>query len=301
MKKYIVSDLHGDGNVYNSIMAFLENKSLEEDVTLYINGDLIDRGIDSASMLLDVIKRTKNNPFKIVYLGGNHELMMIETFRRRVKGLYTDKDDWFFNGGHVTDDELSKLLNYDKNKILEVVDYLCNLKLYQKFEEKQKNKPIVLVHAMCPLKVKDECDIKLGDNNPNIDSIVWTREHDIYIPFRCRVGDEKYFTVIGHTAVKNSCGFEYFNSQNYLDIDGGCGRYMSGQTEYDHSPLVEINDGYLKILTFNNSNEIVCGNYFENNHCIPMTIDELNQERCYLDKSLVPKKLVLYHKNIYED
>ena len=54
MRKFIVSDLHGNGEVYDSIMAYLENISLSEEVELYINGDLIDRGLDSYRMLEDV-------------------------------------------------------------------------------------------------------------------------------------------------------------------------------------------------------------------------------------------------------
>ncbi len=69
MRKFIVSDLHGNGNVYNSIMKYLENVNKEEDVTLYINGDLIDRGKDSGRMLLDIYDRVTNNKgFHIEYL-----------------------------------------------------------------------------------------------------------------------------------------------------------------------------------------------------------------------------------------
>ena len=54
MRKFIVSDLHGNGEVYDSIISYLENISLIDKVELYINGDLIDRGIDSMRMLEDV-------------------------------------------------------------------------------------------------------------------------------------------------------------------------------------------------------------------------------------------------------
>ena len=73
MKTFIVSDLHGNGEVYDSIMSYLENVSNEEEVELYINGDLIDHGFDSFRMLYDVIERVKGKGnIKIHYLGGNH-------------------------------------------------------------------------------------------------------------------------------------------------------------------------------------------------------------------------------------
>ena len=79
MRKFIVSDLHGNGEVYDSIISYLENISAKEEVELYINGDLIDRGQDSCRMFEDAITRMNNNDnsnFKLHYLGGNHELMM---------------------------------------------------------------------------------------------------------------------------------------------------------------------------------------------------------------------------------
>ena len=57
MRKFIVSDLHGCGEVYDSIMGYLDNIGLMDDVVLYINGDLIDRGLDGYRMLIDVMER----------------------------------------------------------------------------------------------------------------------------------------------------------------------------------------------------------------------------------------------------
>ena len=61
MRKFIVSDLHGNGTMYQSIMSFLENLSKEDEISLYINGDLIDRGSSSADMLLDIRNRIISN------------------------------------------------------------------------------------------------------------------------------------------------------------------------------------------------------------------------------------------------
>ena len=61
MRQFIVSDLHGNGNIYKSIIGYLENINKDDEVILYINGDLIDRGIDSSYMLLDIRNRIINN------------------------------------------------------------------------------------------------------------------------------------------------------------------------------------------------------------------------------------------------
>ena len=123
MRKFIVSDIHGFGKFYYSIMSYLDNISKNEEIELYINGDLIDRGNESVPILLDVIKRINENKFKIEYLGGNHELMMHKVFKSRENGFNVfNYNSWFLpcNGGKKTDLELTKALNYDKDKILEV-------------------------------------------------------------------------------------------------------------------------------------------------------------------------------------
>lgn len=281
MRKFIVSDIHGFGNFYYAIMNYLDKLSEYEEVELYINGDLIDRGAESAIILLDVIKRIKeNNPrFKIIYLGGNHELMMHEVFEKRRKGNYVPPYmSWFLkvNGGKITDKKLTELLNNDKDKIMEVADFVSNLNIYHKFDEKIKGKEIVLVHAACPLKIYSECHLKV--NSPWNSYYLLAREEEL-LPIIGRIGNKNYFTIIGHTPNNYSFGYAFNKEGNYLNIDGGCAPYVLGCQSFNHFPLVEVKENYLRILTFNNQNEIIYGNYFDGIESISFTNEELNQER----------------------
>jgi hypothetical protein len=293
MRKFIISDIHGNGKLYYSCMSYMNNISKYDDVTLYINGDLIDRGNESAEILLDLIKRIKSNdnPFKIEYLGGNHELMMYQVFEKRRKGLYVSFfNDWYLNGGRLTDVGLEEILK-EKNKILEVVDFIGGLKLYHKFDEQINGKNIVLVHACSPTDIKDECDLLISEKNRPIYYVVWTRKKDPLIPFKCRIGNKKYFSIVGHSVNEEKFGYYYDEDENYLNIDGGSAYYVCGHLEYNHFPLVEIKDGYLKILTFNSNNEILFGNNFINYQSIPISKDELDYDRSLLDKNVLVKKL----------
>ena len=173
-----------------------------------------------------------------------------------------------------------------------MADFVSNLKIYHKFKEKINDKNIVLVHAACPLEVKDDCDLQIKDDNDAVSYYVWAREEDPFMPFRCRIGNKDYFTIVGHTPNNDKYGFEYHKNQNYLNIDGGCARYACGLLECNHTPLVEVKNNFLKILTFNNNNEIIYGNYFDGNKSVPLKLDELEWERGYLSHELKPKKLI---------
>ena len=293
MRKYIISDIHGDGNVYKSIMGYLDNISKEEKIELYINGDLFDRGQDSAEVLLDVIKRIKDNKFKIIYLGGNHELLMYQIYDRRRKGLSVSYfNEWYDNGGWITDELLEENLDYDKDKILEVADFVGDLPIYHKFEEKINGKNIMLVHSASVSEIEKHPDAKIKDNDDFVNWCVWTREYDPFIPFRCRIGNDNYFSIVGHTPNNNPCGYEYNEKEDYLNIDGGCSFYVSGYFDFDHVPLVEVLNEKLRILTFNNNNEIVYGNYFINGKSNPFTAEELDTARGKINHNLKLEKLI---------
>ena len=298
MRKFIISDIHGFGNLYYSVMAYLDNISKNEDIELYINGDLIDRGFESAEILLDIKKRIKENKYKIVYLGGNHELLMYKFFKDYEKNHLNYFNDWYHNGGYITDDGLHEILDTD-DKINEVVNFVSNLNIYHKFKEKINNKPIVLVHSACPHVVDDICNMKIKDDDDKVFKAVWTREYFIldFLDFfknekrPNRIGNDNYFTIIGHTPVDDKYGVKYYKNYECLNIDGGVAMHVSGNFKYNHFPLIEVCDNYLKILTFNSENEITYGNYFDGNKFTSYNNNELNESREYIDKSIKTKKL----------
>ena len=291
MKNFIVSDLHGNGNMYNSIINFLENynNSCDDDVCLYINGDLIDRGDYSAEMLLDVKRRIEDNiDFKIEYLGGNHELMMYQSSLHMKDRHWPFFSDWLlYNGGRVTKDRLEELVDLEEE--LDVINFISNLNICHRFEEKIGNKNIVLVHARCPKDIEKGISLKIRNNNHTVYDLLWTRDDSW---FKRNLGHEDYFTIVGHTQVSTKEGYKYDSDSNLLNIDGGCAGYACGVKEFDHTSLVLIDNNRLIILTFNNNNEIIYGNYFSDGESIKMSIEELEEYRKYLknnNKVLVKK------------
>ncbi len=292
MRKFIVSDIHGFGNLYYTIMNYLDKLSEIEEVELYINGDLIDRGEESAEILLDVIRRIKENKprFKIKYLGGNHELMMHEVFeKRRKKRMVPPYVNWFLpvNGGKKTDNDLAKLLDNNQYKIMEVADFISNLDIYHKFDEKINGKNIVLVHAACPRKINDECHLKIKSSL--IYYYVWAREDALPFPIKSRIGNSKYFTIIGHTANNTLSGYSFNRYGNYMNIDGGVVAYLQNLSSYNHFPLVEVCEDYLRILTFNDCGEIIYGNYFDGVGSTLYSDGELKNARAYLENNITKK------------
>lgn len=272
MRKFVFSDLHGEGKIYKQVMNYLDHLSEKEEISLYINGDLIDRGNSSGYILLDVMNRIKSNRYPIIYLAGNHELMMYEVYEKRKKGIPTYKSDWYRNGGCVTEKQLNEVLK-TKEEIEEVVNFISKLKIYHKFSEKIENKRIVLVHASCPIKVEDECNLNLKSNEDELFLYLWMREKDPFFPFPYHLGNPSYFTIIGHTNNNTKLAYQYHKEDNYLNIDGG---YYN---RYQQLPLVEIKEEYLKILTFHEMKGLIAGNYFTPKESIPYEEKELKEAK----------------------
>ena len=61
---YVMSDLHG---CYDMFLQMLEKIKFNNDDTLYILGDIIDRGDNGIKILLDIMKRSN-----VIPLLGNH-------------------------------------------------------------------------------------------------------------------------------------------------------------------------------------------------------------------------------------
>ena len=284
MRTFIVSDLHGNGEVYNSIMAYIENVNKEEKVKLYINGDLHDRGLASFDMLMDVMNRINNKEsFIIEYLAGNHELMMWQALSKRKPGQYILRDSlWLKNGGDFTYNKIDQ--QEDCDELCEKIkNFVGNLKIYNLFDEEIAGKKLLLVHASAPKKVEEICDLTIADYNIVVDKALWDREDNEFFPFlKNKLGKDGYLTIIGHTPVDDPRGFIYNEKENYFNIDGGCARYAIGYFRYDHVPLVEVRDGGLEFLIFNHNNEIIDG-YAYYGRLTKLSDVTLNQRRTYID------------------
>ena len=69
MSTYVLSDIHGEKDRFE---AMLETIGFSQEDTLYILGDVVDRGPDGISIL----RRIMNMP-NVYMLLGNHEDMML--------------------------------------------------------------------------------------------------------------------------------------------------------------------------------------------------------------------------------
>ena len=291
MRKFIVSDLHGVGDIYFPLISFLTNLNKEEEVCLFINGDLIDRGKDSYIILPHLLNMIDDeNNFRVIYLGGNHEYMMYKLINDLEHKKFIPDTTWFdaSNGGRKTFYDLSQN-GYDGKDIINFKNEVGDLPIYHLFNEEIGGKKIVLVHAKCPSTIEKDCNIYIKDLNIFNDSYVWFREEDLFKRFN-NTGNKNYFTIIGHTPINNKDGYYLYKKGDVLNIDGGCARYALGLKEYDHIPIIEVCEDYLKIITFNMNNEIIKGDIFDGNTFTSIDDISLNNYRKYLDTNPYERK-----------
>lgn len=105
---YVMSDIHGDIDRFNSIMSQIKLKS---DDTLYILGDIIDRNPNGIKILRQVMKMPN-----VKVLLGNHEYMMLCAIGH-CKNAADEKENtnwqerriWYNNGGKVTHYQLKHI------------------------------------------------------------------------------------------------------------------------------------------------------------------------------------------------
>ncbi len=98
---YVLSDIHGNSRRFTSILRKIR---LKPEDTLYILGDVVDRGQDGIKLLLKIMKMPN-----VKMLLGNHEYMMLRVLDRSFDGnnpmrfeYPEDKRNWYKNGGKIT-------------------------------------------------------------------------------------------------------------------------------------------------------------------------------------------------------
>ena len=213
MSTYVISDIHGQ---YDMFMELLDKIKLKETDTVYILGDVLDRGPHPIKTLRKLMEMPN-----AICMVGNHEFMALECLEFLMKEI-TDKSieeldetmldnlvTWQYNGSKSTIDEFRKL---DTEGKMGVIDFIKELLIYEEISVGDKD--YLLVHA------------GLGNYSPQKDiedyslhELIWARaDYDVQY-------FEDTYVITGHTPtqmIKDNPdpGF-IFRRNNHIAIDCG--------------------------------------------------------------------------------
>jgi len=206
---YCISDIHGE---YDLFLKLLKKINFNEDDTLLVLGDMIDKGPNSIKLLKYLF--SKNN---VICLMGNHEYDFIKYYNGLMKRyndyqLVLNKLKEYFSDGD--------LLDY------EIVDKIESLPLYLEYDN------YICVHSGVKI---DEQKRVYDLENTKIEDLVYNRrfkDHNYFVCDKC--------IIFGHTPVRyindkddiifyrknNALGN---NIKDFYKIHIDCGVYLSNR------------------------------------------------------------------------
>ena len=204
---YAVSDLHG---CYDKYTKLLEPLNMTFYDSLYILGDIVDRGSDGMKILLDLIKR-KN----VFSCRGNHDhyaQILLRSFAIPNDGYFADGLEetfrlWLSDGGSPTYEEFLKL---DGSKQQRVLSYLKSLPLFEKLTV--GGQKFFLAHT-----VPEKSKMLNIDNCPISDFIMGEPEYE-------KMYFEDTLIVTGHTPsgfIDPEYTGQIWKGNNHIAIDCG--------------------------------------------------------------------------------
>ena len=208
---YVCSDIHGQYELYKRMMECID---LQADDTLYILGDVIDRGPDSIGILMDIMDR--NNVEMFI---GNHELMMLDYLRNTGTPA-----NWFYgnNGGKITYKAFSKLTSPEKEKILGYLDGAWIQKYVQ-----VDGISYALHHSyFLPKKAGQDVRFYQEEDERAISRAVWYSPYRYFEYAAPAEYDDGYVHLIGHVPVQNLRVERppFYNAtlgERLINLDGG--------------------------------------------------------------------------------
>lgn len=141
MATYVTSDAHGHLRALDRVLSLVQPGSGD---TLYVLGDMIDRGPDPVG----VLRLVRGLPNTAV-LAGNHEAMMLAALRA---GDEAGRGDWLLNGGFATSDQLEAMTRERADDLLDWVEELPLFAVAEAVEERPsmlrgEHRAYLLAHA----------------------------------------------------------------------------------------------------------------------------------------------------------
>ena len=194
MATYVISDIHGE---YDMFMEMVKKIGLKEEDTLYILGDIFDRGPHPIKTVLELMKMPN-----AICMVGNHELMALENLEflmQEITDMSIDQLDektldnlvtWQYNGSKTTIDEFRLL---DRETQHSIIDFIKEFLICE--ELTVAGRDYLLVHAglgnYSPEKEIDDYSLK---------ELIWDRaDYEIeYFP--------DVYVITGHTPTQMIAG-----------------------------------------------------------------------------------------------
>jgi len=188
-----IADIHGCNRTFRRLI--FEVVRLKKLDSLYLLGDMIDRGLDSKGVI-DTIFELQASGYDVRSIRGNHEQLLL-TYMRDPR--YENLAIWLANGGDAT---LESYGVDTPEELDEPLSYLNSLPLYRTTDSH------IFVHA--------GMDFKLDDPFSGEDAILWKRSG--------KVNESKLngrVLVSGHTPqsllqIRRSLG------RSHIRLDNGC-------------------------------------------------------------------------------
>ena len=213
---FAMSDIHGQYELFRNLM---EQIRLRKEDTLYILGDVVDRGPEPMKILKYMM--THSNIIPII---GNHEVMALPNLKLLIpeisqnfldelpQQVYQDFANWTQNGGIRTIQDFRKLPQEERYQI---VEYMEAFRPYGR--EIVNSQEYWLVHAGL-----DHFSETKRLEEYSVDELVWTRTA-YEIPYF-----DDVMVISGHTPtqniLENSRPGYIFKKNNHIAIDCGAGK-----------------------------------------------------------------------------
>lgn len=208
---YVMSDIHGE---YTKYITMLKRIDFRDTDTLYVLGDVVDRGPEPIKILMDMMNRANVFP-----LMGNHDLgalAVLELYKSEaLHGAFSDDfvqvlEEWCKDGGEPT---IKGFFALSKEQQDDVIDYLKEFSLLEVVDIEDRS--FVLVHA------------GLGNYRPGKKLSEYTDEELLFCrpdPAEQYFGDESVYVVMGHTPTPYFSGKPeiYQNGRNIFIDCGAC-------------------------------------------------------------------------------
>ena len=214
---YVMSDIHGQYGLYRQM---LKEIGFTAEDTLYVLGDVIDRGPESIPLLKDIMRREN-----VVMFLGNHELMMLDHLSQA--GDYPNAWVSPGNGGEETLNALRALPEDEQKEIL----------LYIRSSWLQKYVTVggerYGLHHSYFLPWRKQTDVRYSDVEDwqIIFDTVWNSPWRLWEYADPEQYKDGCTHIIGHVpvqAINSVIDKPPFVLDNIINIDGGCALLPKG-------------------------------------------------------------------------